>query len=105
MDHEWTDKRIDDFSGRVDRFEASVDERFDRVDERFDRVDLKFDKVDARLDKMVTKDQFEKADSETKERFVKVEASIAALGNKIDTTNRTLLGGIVVAVAVRFIFG
>jgi hypothetical protein len=56
MDHEWTDKRMDDFADRVDRFEANVDRRFDKVDERFDRfeaeVDRCFDKVDARFERV-----------------------------------------------------
>lgn len=105
MEMSSTDKRIDEVSDRIGRFESRV-ERFESRVERFeDKVESRFDKVDDRANEMVTKDQFEKADSETKERFVKVEASIAALGNKIDTTNRTLLGGIVVAVAVRFLFG
>lgn len=44
MEHDWTDKRMDDFAGRVDRFEASVDRRFDKVDERFDKVEARLDR-------------------------------------------------------------
>jgi hypothetical protein len=104
-----TDKRLDDFPDRLGRFEDNVDRRFDKVDGRFDRfeadVDRSFDKVDERFEKMVTKEEFEKATSGTKEQFTKVEGSIAALGQKVDTTNRTLVGGIIVAVAIRFLFG
>jgi flagellar capping protein FliD len=82
MDREWTDKRIDDFSDRVGRFEANVDKRFDKVDERFDRfeadVDRRFDKVDGRFDRVES---------------------------KLDTMNRTIWGGIIVAVVVKFLFG
>jgi hypothetical protein len=77
-----TDKCIDDLAGRVDRFEGDVKERFDKSDRRFDRfedkVDARFDKVDARLDQQ---------------------------DGKLDTINRTVWCGIVVAVAVKFLFG
>jgi hypothetical protein len=97
MERNSTDKRIDDLADRVGRFES----RFERFEVK---VEAGFEKV-ARFDKMVTKDEFEIAASDTKERFAKVEDSIAALSHKVETTNRTLLGGIIVAVAIKFLFG
>ncbi len=91
MERNSTDRRIDELADRVGRFRS-----------RFERFE---DKVEARFDRMVTRDEFEKAASDTKERFAKVEDSIAVLGHKVETTNRTLLAGIVVAVAIGFLFG
>lgn len=102
METSSTDKRLDDFSDRQGRFEEDVDRRFDKVDDRFDRfeadVDRRFDKVDERLEKMVTKEEFEKAASDTRERFKKVEGSIAVLAGKMDSMNRTLMGSLLTIV-------
>jgi hypothetical protein len=82
MEDEWTDKRMNDFAGRVGRFEGDVKEGFAKVEKRFDRVDERFDRFEADVDR----------------RFDKLEA-------KVDSTNRTIWVGILVAVAVKILFG
>jgi thymidylate kinase len=88
MDHEWTDKRMDDFAGRVDRFEANVDRRFDKVDERFKQFE---DKVDRRFDRV---------EADAKERSANSEAAVASLGEKMDKMSRRLTGGLISVVGV-----
>jgi hypothetical protein len=78
METSSTDRRLDDFSDRLGRFE-------DRVDDRFDKT--------------VTKEQFEMATAETKERFGRVEASITGLGERMDDMNRTITGSFLTIVA------
>jgi hypothetical protein len=108
MEKSPTDKRIDELAGRAGRFEADVKARFDKVDARFDKVERKLerfeDRVDARFEKVVTKEEFEKANTATKERFERVEGSIAVLAHKVDTNNRTLWVGIFVAAVIKVFF-
>jgi hypothetical protein len=95
--------KVDERFDKVDERFDKVDERFEKVDERFDKVDERFEKVDERFDKVddrfVTKAQFEMAASETKERFGRVEASIAGLGEQLDRMNRTITGSFLTIVA------
>jgi archaellum component FlaC len=103
METSSTDKRLDDLSDRLGRFEDNVGRRFDQVDRKFDKIDDRFDKIDDRFDKIderfLTKEQFEMAASETKERFERVEASIAGLGERLDRMNRTVTGSFLTIVA------
>jgi hypothetical protein len=105
MDHEWTDKRMDDFAGGVDRRFDQVDERFDRfeadVKDRFDQVDERFDRFEAdvkdrfeRAD-VVTGKRFDKADALEKERFATVHAELAVASRKTDKMIWTLVAGFV----------
>jgi len=91
MDHEWTDKRMDDFAGGVDR-------RFDQVDERFDRFEAdvkdRFERAE-----VVTKERFDKADDLEKERFATVHAELAVASKKTDKMIWTLVAGFVSLVA------
>jgi hypothetical protein len=83
MNHEWTDKRMDDFAERVGRFEANVDKRFDEVDKRFEAVDKRFDEV-------ATKDD------------------LAKLESRLDRWGQLMTGGVatvVVAVMVKLFGG
>jgi len=86
MDHEWTDKRMDDLADRVGRFEANVDQRFDKVDQRFGRVDDRFDRLEA----------------EVKAGFASVAAESKAASAKL---NRTIWTGIIVVGISKFLFG
>jgi len=98
MDHEWTDKRMDDFAGGVDRRFDQVDERFDRfeadVKDRFADVDRQFERAE-----VVTKERFEKADDLEKERFATVHAELAVASKKTDKMIWTLVAGFVSLVA------
>jgi DNA anti-recombination protein RmuC len=93
MEDEWTNKRMNDFSGRVDRFEGDVKERFDKVDRRFDKVDQRFERLEHKLDV-----RFEKVEADAKERSAKSDAVIVALGEKIDGMSRWLMRGLVTIV-------
>jgi hypothetical protein len=83
MEKEWTDKRMNDFTGRVGRFERDVKERFDKVDQRFDRFEGD------------VKEDFAKVDA----RFDKVGADSKELGAKMDKMTRRLTSGLITVVA------